>query len=743
MGKIARYTRRGLLVAGGVIGGGLLIGISVPPNRLADKADPKDLNTWLKITPDNRVTVLVPHCDIGQGAHTALAMMLAEELDADWSQVTIQEAPPLREYANEYLIRGFLLGGSLPHGILPASVDAATFALSEFMGLQITGGSASVRFTGEYGMRIAGAGARAMLIQAAAARWRVPEASLTTAAGRVAHAATNRSLTYGELASEAAQLSPPETPPLKPWTAWKLVGTSPPRIDIPAKTNGGAKYGIDTVLPGMLYATVSACPVFGGTLVSVETTGVATRPGIKHIVTMPGAIAVVADGYWRALQALRALQPVWNDAGHGHSDSAAIAAQQNQLLDTKSGSTDISRGDAKVALASAARTISATYTVPYLAHATMEPPNATVRIAGGKCDIWTGVQDPLNARATAAKAAGMNLADVTLHNCPVGGGFGRKLPSFFDFIEQAVIVAKAAAPAPVKLIWSREEDIGHDFYRTAATVRFQAGFDANAKPLALQSHYTATAGENAAGIPYQIENLHIAGSDFSNHVRTGPWRSVDHSQHGFFTESFIDELAAEAKTDPFTFRRDLLPPGRHRAVLELVAEKSGWFTPLPPNTGRGIALIEAFGSIVAEVADVTVSPDGAVRVLRVTAAIDCGDLVHPDTATAQVEGGIMFGLAAALYGEITIENGRVKQDNFDTYQVARMADTPAIDVHFIASHAPRGGIGEVGVPAAAPALCNAIHAATGVRIRALPVRSVKLPAQRAASAALGRKSVHF
>ncbi len=732
MGKLGTYTRRGFLAVGGLVGGGLVLGVAFAPNRLAIKGDRADLNTWLKITPDNRVAVLVPHCDIGQGAQTGLAMMLAEELDADWSQVTVQEAPALPQYANEYIVRGFMLGTHTPAFLTPA-IDAATYGLVDIMGLQITGGSGSVRFTGEMGMRLAGAGARAMLIQAAAARWNVAPETCLARSGQLHHPASGRALPFGDVATEAAGFAPPQDPKLKPWSAWTLVGTSPPRPDIPAKVDGSAKYGIDTVLPGMLYATVAACPVFGGKLVSVDTTEIASRPGIHRVVQLPNAVAVIANGYWRALQAVRALQPVWDNSGHANVSSESIAANQQALLDAGAGSTDMRKGDAATALSHAAQTVTATYTVPYLAHATMEPPNATVRIAGGTCEIWTGVQDPLSARALAAKTAGLSRDKVTLHNCPVGGGFGRKLPDLYDFIGQAVQLAQAASPAPVKLIWSREEDIGHDYYRTAATARFTAALDGAAKPTAYTSHYTATAGENAARIPYLIENIHIAGSDFNNHVRTGPWRSVDHSQHGFFTESFIDELAAAAKTDPFAFRRDLLPPGsRHRAVLERAAQEAGWGTPLPPNADRGIALIEAFGSIVAEVAEITISPAGAVRVQRVTAVVDCGDLVHPDTATAQIEGGIMFGLAAALYGEITIEKGAVVQDNFSTYAVAKMADAPMIDVHFIASHAPRGGIGEVGVPAAAPAVCNAIHAACGVRVRALPIRTLTLPVQRAA-----------
>lgn len=724
MGKLARYTRRGFLAAGGLIGGGLALGIVMPPNRLAFRPEPGSLNTWLTITPDNRVTVLVPHCDFGQGARQALGMMLAEELDADWADVEVREAPALPDFANGYIIRQFMVEGLHPPRFLRPAIDAATFGLSDAMSLQITGGSSSVRATGEFGMRVAGAGARDMLIRAAAARWNVAPDTIATSGGRLLHAASTRQARFGEFAADAARLSPPEAPKLKPWQEWRLVGTSPPRPDIPAKTDGSAKYGIDTQLPGMLVATVAACPVFGGRLVSVDSAPALKMPGVRRVVPMHDAVAVVADGYWRALQALRALAPVWDFAGHDGVSTAAIETHMDGLLTGGEGGTQIHRGDAAGAFAGAAHVIEARYRVPYLAHATMEPPNATVRIVDGVCDIWTGVQDPLQARAVAAKAAGLSASQVTLHNQLVGGGFGRRLPDLFDFIAQAAAIGAACAPAPVKTIWSREEDIAHDYYRPTALARFRAALDANRQPVALTSHYTGDAGENADEILYQIPNIRVAASAYKNHVRTGPWRSVDHSQHGYFTECFIDELAAAAGRDPFEFRRDLLPPGRHRTVLETVAAKAGWGSPLPKGTGRGIALIEAFGSIVAEVAEVSVAADGSVKPRRVVVAVDCGDLVHPDTATAQVEGGVMFGLAAALYGEISIEKGAVKQENFSDYQVARMADTPAIEVHFIASHATRGGIGEVGVPAAAPALVNAIYAATGTRVRSLPVRTV-------------------
>jgi isoquinoline 1-oxidoreductase beta subunit len=728
MGKVWKWTRRGFIAAGGALGGGLLLGVAFAPNRLGIKHDPEAINTWLKITPDNRVTAIVPHCDIGQGSQTGLAMMLAEELDADWKLVGVEEAPALPAYANEYMLRGFILGNAT-YGPFTRLMDDTFLAGTAFIGLQITGGSASIRSTGEMGMRVAGGAARAMLIDAAARQWDVDPGTCEAAMSQVRQVPSGRTLTYGALADAASRLSQPGAPALKPWNTWRIVGTSPPRFDVPAKVDGSARYAIDITLPGMLYAAIRAAPVPGGKLVSADTAVAEKMPGVHSVVRLDNAVSVLASGTWRAQQALAACKLVFSDGGHGGVSSASIAAEQVALLAKGPGKTDVKRGDAHAALAGAARVITADYAVPYLAHATMEPPTATVHFTGDRCEIWTGVQDPLNARATAAEAAGISRENVTLHNCPVGGGFGRKTPFVFDFIEQAARIGKAAAPRPVKLIWSREEDIAQDYYRPTAHVRCQAGLNAQGVPVAWRADYTSTAGENAAHLPYNIGAQLITGRAYDNHIRTGAWRSVDHSQHGFFTESFMDELANAAGRDPYEFRRDLLQPGsRQRAVLERVAAESGWGSKLPPGSGRGIALTEAFNSIVAQVAEVAVASDGVVKVHRVTAVVDCGDLVHPDAAMAQIEGGILFGLAAALYGEITIENGAVAQKNFDTYQVARMADSPHIDTFFIASHAPRGGIGEVGVPAIAPAVANAIHAACGVRVRHLPLRSVALAA---------------
>jgi isoquinoline 1-oxidoreductase beta subunit len=726
-----KWTRRTFIGAGSLLGGGLAIGVGeflFAPNRL-ELAPPAEANgvrltTWIKLAADNTVTVVTPHCEMGQGSQTGLAMMLAEELDAAWTTIRVEEAPALDEFAAGYMVRGFGLGASEPPPAMLRGLNHLTYKVADWMGLQVTGGSASIRFTGEYGMRVAGASAKQMLLQAAAARWQVPVADCVAKLSHIEHAASGKRASYGELAADAAQIDIPAHPTLKDREAFTIIGTPKPRFDIPSKVNGGTTYGLDVQLPDLLYAAIKAAPVFGGQLVSVDTTPATSMPGVVKVIQLGNAVAVVAEGYWHAQQALNKLQPVFDTGGNEAVNSETIFNSFAHALDNEAGSKVVHEGIGADALAKTDRKISAEYRVPYLAHATMEPMNATALVTDKTCEVWAGTQDPLNARNTAANAAGLKGTQVTIHNLPLGGGFGRRLPGNLDYVDQAVRVAKEMSPKPVKLIWSREEDIRHDFYRSAVLGRFQGGIDDAGNVQVWVSRFNGDAGEGAAELPYAIPNQAIARSDVKTHVRLGAWRSVDHSQHGFFTESFIDELAHAAGKDPFEYRRALLnSKPRHKAALELAAEKSGWGTPLPNGRARGIALVESFGSIVCEVAEVEALADNTFRVHRVVAAVDCGDVVNPDSGAAQIEGGIMFGLSAALYGEITIDKGAVVQTNFNNHTMARMADTPQTEVHFIASHAQRGGLGEPGVPPIAAAIANAIFAATGKRVRTLPLNS--------------------
>jgi isoquinoline 1-oxidoreductase beta subunit len=712
-----------------LLGGGLAIGVGeflFAPNRLSiappAEANGVRLTTWIKIAADNTVTVVVPHCEMGQGSQTGLAMMLAEELDADWNTIRVEEAPAQDEFAAGYMVRGFGMGGSDPPPSMLRGLNHLTYKVADWMGLQVTGGSASIRFTGEYGMRVAGASAKHMLLQAAAARWNATPADCVAKLSRVEHAATGKRASYGELAADAALLDVPAHPTLKDRESFTIIGTPKPRFDIPNKVNGGTTYGLDVQLPAMLYAAIKAAPVFGGKLVSVDATPAASMPGVVKVVQLANAVAVVADGYWHAQQALNKLQPVFDTGGNEEVSSESILKNFAQALDGKSGKKVVHEGRGDDAFEKSATTVSAEYRVPYLAHATMEPMNATALVTDKSCEVWAGTQDPLDARNTAAKAAGLKSAQVTIHNLQLGGGFGRRLPGNLDYVDQAVRIAKEMSPKPVKLIWSREEDFRHDFYRSAVLGRYRGAIDAEGKPHVWAAHFTGDAGDGAAELPYSIPNQAIVRTDVKTHIRLGAWRSVDHTQHGFFTESFIDELAHAAGKDPFEFRRALLSgKPRHKAALELAAEKSGWGSPLPSGHGRGIALVESFGSIVCEVAEVEALANGKYKVHRVVAAVDCGDVVNPDSGASQIEGGIVFGLSAVLYGQITIDKGAVVQSNFGNHPMALMADAPRTEVHFIASHARRGGLGEPGVPPIAPAIANAIFAATGNRIRTLPI----------------------
>lgn len=724
---MGKWTRRAVIGTGGLVGGGLLLGIggiAFAPNRIGirpkGEADAARLTTWLKIAADNVITVIVPHCEMGQGVHTSLPMMLAEELDADWNTVRVEEAPAEDLYANGYVVRAFAGLSEVPK-FIERFIDWGTYRAMRIADMQVTGGSSSVRGTGFLGMRVAGGAARSMLIDAAAKRWQVPASECIAKRSTVSHPGSNRSATYGELAADAALLDPPVHPQLKSYAQYVIVGKPIPRLDIPSKVDGSAKYGIDADIPGMLYAAVAASPVFGATLTVVDAAPIAGMPGIRKVVKLDNAVAVVADSYWRALKALRTLVPNFSPTPHVAQAGEALTASISKALEGEESDEQFSSGDAMTALAGSGRALEAEYRVPLLAHATMEPMNATARIANDRCEVWTGVQDPLAARKVAATAAKLDAEAVTIHNHPIGGGFGRRLPGAHDFVDQAVRIAKEMSPAPVKLIWSREEDIQHDYYRPAVIGRFKGAVDAEGKPSVWISRFN-DAGGAASKHAYSVPNQDIRSVKAQHHVRLGAWRSVEYSQHGFFTESFIDELAHAAGKEPFEFRRGLLEKSpRHRAVLEKAAWIAGWGAAPAAGRARGIALVESFGTIVAEVAEVELI-DNRIRVHNVWAAVDCGYVVNPDTARAQIEGGIIFGMGAALMQEITLRDGRVAQANFNDFPMPKLADAPRITVEFIQSDAAIGGLGEPGVPPIAPAIANAVFALTGKRLRSLPLK---------------------
>jgi len=716
-----RWTRRAFIGAGTVAGGGFLLGVAgftFAPGRhslvSADAAAKGQLTTWITISPDNTVTILIPHCEMGQGSQTALAMMTADELDADWSLVRVQEAPALDAYANGYIVRA--AGGHYVPAILGRGVDYGAYKVAEWFGFQVTGGSTAVRSTGEYGMRVAGAAAKEMLIAAAASQWRVSASECVAKRSAVSHAASGRSAPFGELARSAAAQRVPTSPTLKRADSFTIRRTSPVRLDIPSKVDGSAKYAIDFTTPGLLYAAIEIAPVYGGTLVSVDTAPADAMRGVKKVVKLPEAVAVVADSFWRARRALAALKPEFSDAGHGEVSTASIFAAFDKALGAPPGVPS-----------NAAKAVTADYRVPFLAHATMEPMVCTAKVDGDRAEVWTGVQDPLNARSVAAKALGIDSANVRVTNFMLGGGFGRRLPFTFDYVDLAVRIARAMSPAPVKTIWTRENDIQHDYYRGAALSRHAGALDGTGVPLAALSTYTGGGNGEAVFMPYAIAEMNAREKKVEHPIRLGQWRSVLNSQHGFFKESFIDEMAHAAGKDPFEFRRGLLGhQPRFKAALEKAAMMASWGTPLPPGEGRGIAICESFGTIAAEVVHAAVSPEGRLKVLNVYAAVDCGDVVSLDGATAQVEGGIIFALSAALLSEITIAQGRIVQKNFRDYPMIHIADAPAVVTEFLRSDAPLGGLGEPCVPPLAPALANAIFAASGVRVRELPIRNTPL-----------------
>jgi CO/xanthine dehydrogenase Mo-binding subunit len=721
-----RVSRREFLITGAAAGGGLLLAwrldglprvVETAAAATASKEPPAFApNGFIRIGKDGRVVLVMCQVEMGQGTYTSMPMLLAEELEVGLDQVELEHAPPNDKlYAN------------------PA------------LGDQETGASTSVRMFYEP-LRRAGATARTMLVAAAAQTWNVDPASCRAKRGVVTHAATGRKLTYGALAEKAAKIPVPaaESVKLKDPKDFQLIGTPAKRLDTPAKVNGKAQYGIDVRLPGMKYATVAASPVLGGKVASVDDAKAKAVPGVRQIVRLDDVVAVVADNSWAAKQGLSALEIRWDDGPHGATSTADVVRGLAAAAETP-GVVVRNEGDAAAALTSASAAgsakLEATYEVPFLAHAAMEPINCTVHVRPDSCEVWVGTQVLTRAQGGAAKVTGLPLEKVVVHNHYLGGGFGRRLE--FDYVTQAVRIGQKV-DGPVQVIWTREEDIRHDVYRPYYYDRFAAAVNADGKPVAwthrivgpaILARYAPPAFKDgidvdgvdgAAQLLYDIPSIRV---EFVRHeepvLNTGFWRGVGVTHNNFVIESFMDELAAHAKADPVAYRRSLLgKSARATAVLDVAAKAAGWGTPLPAGRGRGVSvLFSEWGSYLAEVAEISVSKTGEIRVHRVVCAVDCGTVVNPDTVKAQVEGGIVFGISGALWGEATLKNGRIEQSNFHDVRALRINETPAIEVHLVRNLEKPGGMGEPPTAVTAAALANAVFAVTGKRIRKLPLEN--------------------
>lgn len=724
----AKWTRRGFITAGVVAGGALMVGVAIRPGhhekklrRYVEGEGETLITAWVKINEDNRVTAIIPHAEMGQGVLTALGAMLAEEMDVQMDNLDIVEAPAEKDYANFILAREFILGGKPIKGFVTDTVNGAFLAITKSMGLQITGGSASVRFTGAAAIQTAGAAARDMIMKAAAKEWDVKLSELSAKDTFIHHTPSGKSAPYAKFAKAAAESKPNLHPVLKARKDYTIMGTSVPRRDIPAKVDGTAMFGLDAHVDGMKIATVKAAPVHGARVASLDASEARSMPGVIDVLNMGSYVAVVADGYWQAKQALDYVEVEFTKDKSANVSSETILAQyRDDIANSKSYKSMVKKGDAAAAAKGAASVYEAEYTVPFLAHACMEPMNALAWVRDGKCDIWTGTQNPLGVRATTAKALDMDFDAVTVHNQFLGGGFGRRATA--DYTDQAALLSQKTG-LPIKLIWTREEDMAQDHYRPSAMAQLKAAIGDDGYPVSWENTFVHKLDPaEASHIFYDIPNQNIRYTESPVHIRFGPWRSVDHTQHGFYTESFIDELASQAGIDSYEYRRKLLQSKpRHLAVLDAAAKSAGWGKALPAGQAQGIAITESFMTIVAEV--VTVDMNGAEpRVVHVACAADAGLAVNPDGFKAQMESGIIYGLTAALYGDISIADGEVEQSNFHDYEMVRMDTAPDIDVIIINSDARIGGAGEPGTPPITPALTNAIFNATGQRIRNLPVK---------------------
>ena len=769
--RIGAMRRRHFVLgtaAAAAAGSALVVGWALRPPRqrlhtrqpLATGPGEHAFHGWLVVTADDRVRVVCPKSEMGQGVHTGLAMLMADELDADWARVDVAPAPIDPIYNNlAAMVDGLPFHPDAQSALRAGTAHVTAKAMREF-GVMMTGGSSSLKDLW-LPMRQAGASARAMLVEAAASAWKVQAAEVTAAAGVLRHASGN-SARYGDFAAAAAALPVPADAPLKAPGRFTLVGQPRARIEAAAKTDGSARFGLDVQLPGMLYASVRMCPTLGGNVASFDGAAAMAQPGVKLVLQVAGhhggtaGVAVVAESPWRALQALQAVQVQWNEA------VPAASLHSAQALDTLAGQLDHDDGDAfyvagdvQAALGTAAQQISAEYRAPWLAHSTLEPQNCTVQLQGQRATVWAPTQVPDLARRAAARALTLPDEAVDVHVTLLGGGFGRRLD--VDFIGQAAAIARATADTlgqrPVQTFWSREEDTRHDFYRPAAVSRMRAGLDAQGRLVAWQATSAGqavmpqvldrlfgippalggagpdkTTAEGASDQPYEWPAARIAHAHVALPVPVGFWRSVGHSHQAFFKEGFLDEVAHAAAQDPLAFRAALLQKHpRHLAVLQAAAKLAGWGTPLPPADdgapqARGVALHHSFGSIVAQVAQVSVAADKTIRVHRVSCAIDCGTPVNPNLIRQQMEGGIVFGLTAALHGGVTIEQGRVMESNFHDQPMLRMASSPQVDTVIMPSTEPPEGVGEPGTPPIAPAVANALFVLTGQRLRSLPLR---------------------
>jgi isoquinoline 1-oxidoreductase beta subunit len=719
MNAIISISRRSFIVGVASTAGGLSLGFNVPfiKPAFAENAETPEINAWVVIKPDDTVVIRIARSEMGQGTLTGLAQLVAEELNCDWSKVTTEYPSPAENLARDRVWGNFS-----------------------------TGGSRGIRESHEY-VRLGGATAREMLIAAAAAEWGVPASECTARMSMVMHAASDRAASYGQLAAAAARITPPANVQLKDPKDWTIAGKPLPRLDTADKLNGAQIYGIDLKLPGMLNAVIRACPYFGGKVAGFDAAAVANMPGVKSIVQVDEtAVAVIADTWWRAKTALDALPVTWDEGPNREVTSASIAAMLEEGLDASDAFIGAQAGDARAVLAAGGRTVTATYAFPYQNHATMEPMNATALYTPERCEVWVPTQNGEASLAAAAEAAGLPVQQCEVHKIHLGGGFGRR-GNFQDYVRQAVSIARQMPGTPVKLIWSREEDMLHGAYHPITQCKLTGALDSGGNLTALhmrisgQSIFAAVRPEGMQGgmdpivfqglvltgtegtLGYAVDNLLVDHAMRNPPVPPGFWRGVNLNQNAVYMECFMDELAHAAGVDPLAFRRKLMANNpKHLAVLEAVAERIGWGTPPAAGVHRGLAQIMGFGSYVAAAAEVSVT-DGQLKIHRIVAATDPGHAVNPAQIERQVEGSFVYGLSACLYGECTVNGGRMEQENFDSYEVVRMADMPEVETIILPSGGFWGGVGEPTIAVAAPAVLNAIFAATGKRIRTLPLKN--------------------